>query len=80
MSVTNRRVPGHALQAEGAPHDPDGKRLTGIFGSGTGGPGYALCECGAMSELRLNTAAARYRWHRRHKFDAVVANNAQEDR
>lgn len=58
--MKNTRLPGHSLQHEGHPFDPDGTRAY----SGT--IGHALCSCGEMSGP-LVTHAARKRWHAEHK-------------
>jgi hypothetical protein len=58
---------GHALIAEGAAHDADGRRV-GSFMT-TGGYGRALCECGEKS-VELSSSNRRKDWHRDHK-DAV---------
>lgn len=55
-------VPGHTLIFEG---DALG-RSRGLSGPGEGG-----CSCGARSP-RLETRAARKRWHKEHK-DAIRA-------
>lgn len=56
------RVPGHALVAEGAPHDTNGQRI------GVAGTGRALCECGTTS-AELPSSTARHQWHRNHKAE-----------
>lgn len=67
MSETSKRVKGHTLRNEGAPHDERGKRLNlYVFNLGTGGEGHGLCSCGAVSPL-LPSASTRKAWHRRHK-------------
>lgn len=59
------RVPSRGLQREGRAHDH--------FGRYIGGPvGYALCSCGAMSEM-VGTTAARQRWHVDHKREMTTA-------
>lgn len=67
---TTRRVTGHALANEGAPHNANGLRVWKAYGS-TAGEGHGKCSCGTISPLFLS-AAERNRWHRQHK--ALVAN------
>lgn len=64
MGMSNR-MKGHALAAEGAPHDLSGRRLSTIYG-GVSGVGAALCSCGALSDV-LDSANVRKAWHRKHK-------------
>lgn len=66
------RVPGHALQGGGAAYDFRGP----VKESGTGGPGYGRCMCGALSP-RESSAAKRKAWHRGHK-EAVLEAAALE--
>lgn len=75
MSPTGLRVAGHAAvrghvpgSARGAkspplPHCPDGSVILGRVS----GMGHAKCECGKVSAECLPGAAARERWHTRHK-------------
>jgi len=68
-------VKGHGLQHEGAPF----KRVLGKWvrvnlRGGVGGEGRGMCSCGAYSP-KLNSGAARKRWHRDHK-SAVAAPKA----
>lgn len=63
------RLRGHALTADGAALNADG-RHTQVVGYGrprTSGTGYARCACGAMSPDPLPSLAARRAWHRNHK-------------
>ena len=67
------RVPGHALQCEGAPHVmSETGRVIRTYNSwgGIGGHGRGLCECGAMSDL-LDSAHQRKAWHRQHKANVA---------
>ena len=61
--MRNTRVAGHALQAEGKPHEPNGE---GGHMRAWRHAGYALCSCGAASP-ELESDAARKRWHAVHK-------------
>lgn len=45
------------------PHCPDGSVILGR----TSGPGHGRCSCGLVSEECYPGAAARERWHTRHK-------------
>jgi hypothetical protein len=62
-------VRGHTLRGEGAafarPREgwSSGDRRLYV---GTGGPGVALCSCGASSDW-LQSGAERRRWHAAHK-------------
>jgi hypothetical protein len=61
----SNRMPGHELVAEGAPHDPKGRRVSTIYG-GVSGAGCAKCSCGELSP-GLDSANKRKLWHRAHK-------------
>lgn len=61
------RVRGHALCREGGAFDENGTFLGArLFYTTIGGPGRAMCECGALSEV-LSTTRQRQQWHREHK-------------
>lgn len=64
-----RRLAGHALAFEGAPHDDQGHR---IGWSGVAGFGRAKCSCGELSE-EFPSGARRRLWHIDHKNDLRVA-------
>lgn len=67
MPAVKERVSGHWLLSEGAAFTHVGSRR---WPSGTAGPGYGRCSCGAMSDW-LDTGAARKRWHREHKAEVL---------
>lgn len=58
---TRRRISGHALQYEGRAFHAGNRVMVG----------KAKCECGERSE-RLETDAARQRWHRQHKAEVLA--------
>lgn len=65
-------ITGHALQAQGAPHDENGEHIednTRYSYNSASGDGRAKCQCGAMSDV-LPSRNARARWHRDHKTEA----------
>ena len=69
--MKNTRVPGHALWNEGAPFRWGGRipvRVDRGWRMASSGEGFALCSCGATSDV-LQTGAARKRWHAQHKID-----------
>ena len=80
------RVPGHALDSEGAPFSSPGCRngscvgiprvmkLNQYWGS-VGGDGHGKCSCGAESD-HLASGAARRAWHREHKRQVAEEANA----
>jgi hypothetical protein len=75
MRRTNLK--GHALIAEGEPHNGSGLRI-GRWQS-TGGSGHALCECGTLSEL-LDSVTQRQHWHREvHKAEVRVKEEQRDD-
>ena len=59
------RMKGHALIAEGAPHDDMGDRLPSYWG-GVSGYGRGKCSCGVLGPAH-DSANYRKRWHRDHK-------------
>lgn len=66
------RLAGHGLTAEGAAYEGRQHSLPRRVDWGSlGGPGFALCACGARSESFPNLAA-RKAWHRSHT-DAIAA-------
>lgn len=69
--MTSKRVPGHTLRHEGAPHDTTGRRIGSYWR--TGSTGAARCSCGQQSD-DLPSAAARKAWHRQHKLDVLTGN------
>lgn len=72
--MTSQRVKGHALEHEGAPFKENSDGEPTRAGSSimlTRGTGFALCSCGARSEV-LDSAPKRKAWHRKHKDDVIV--------
>lgn len=65
MASTRKRVAGHTLAFEGAPHHESGARFYGPF-EGVSGEGRAKCSCGELSDV-LSSGAKRKAWHREHK-------------
>ena len=77
MAKANTRLPGHELWSEGAPYrrgDQAHVRCGGWM-LGTSGEGYAVCSCGATSEV-LTSANKRKQWHRDHKQTIKNETNA----
>jgi hypothetical protein len=67
--VTNSRLPGHGLLAEGKPFEDDGRggiRRADVYGEPDG---FGACSCGDRSGV-LGLDADRKRWHKAHK-DAI---------
>lgn len=62
------QIPGHGLQAEGRAYGDNGN---GGWTRIMVGDGVGLCSCGDTSEV-LPSDAARKRWHKDHKADAVA--------
>lgn len=60
----------HTLADDGAPFERATRRRRAVLvrapGNGRNGPGYAYCECGAVSPDAHLTSAARIEWWRRH--------------
>jgi|GEM_PF-3697052 len=61
----SNRMAGHELIAEGAPHDPKGRRVNSLY-SGVSGAGCGKCSCGKLSSA-MASANKRKAWHRAHK-------------
>lgn len=75
LSGQRRRLAGHTLAFEGAPHDEQGRRLGW---SGVAGYGRARCSCGELSE-ELPSGALRRAWHVDHKA-ALAPTTPRSDR
>lgn len=63
-------VKGHGLCCEGAAYSrgEGGQRHIRSRWNSTSGVGYALCSCGATSDI-LDSANLRKAWHREHKVE-----------
>lgn len=72
-----KRVPGHTLRLEGAPHDETGRRISCGWHGGVSGEGRALCSCGEMSDV-LSSATRRQLWHKDHKQDVLLREYAED--
>lgn len=72
------RIPGHALRREGKPYG----KVPGPKGMEhwpeTGPLGYALCECGATSEM-LDSDRARKDWHRMIHKRGIILEREKAD-
>jgi hypothetical protein len=81
-AASSVRVPGHELQAEGAPFrsDPKGANITEgrrrwRLVTTSDPKGVGVCSCGAFSPTGLS-GRGRKQWHREHKA-TVIADTAK---
>ncbi|UFU14610.1 hypothetical protein LQK89_02610 [Curtobacterium sp. C1] len=82
MTKNSTRLADHELASEGAPYRPGTRRgqHTRARDLGTytvAGTGYALCSCGAHSDV-LTSGRQRKAWHREHKASVLLTRQAEE--